>query len=189
MEAIKIMILTVPLFLLFSCSREGDTSPVEPQSTPIPREKPADFQLTYAWEVGSLPPPYFYEYTITLGPAAEGVIRFGAGYPGADRAEWEETFALGAADLMLLFEALTAAGAFTDAWRQREDIPVGGSAGRLSITADGVQYKIPSFIADEEQARAMDEIYARIDRLVPAALWEILYARQAQYELAHEGED
>ena len=82
------------IVLLCSCSPALTPTP-QPTATatmnPISHIKPDDFQVQYYWEVGSLPPPYFYAYTITLGPEAKGEIRFMPGYSNDDPPIWIET--------------------------------------------------------------------------------------------------
>ena len=45
--------------------------------TPTPNSldtRPADFNVIYEWQEGSLPPPYHYEYTITIKADGQGQI-------------------------------------------------------------------------------------------------------------------
>ncbi|HUT36408.1 MAG TPA: hypothetical protein VNE39_23175 [Planctomycetota bacterium] len=52
--------------------------------------RPADFGFRYDWREGSLPPPYHYEYTISVSPEGEGTIVFRPDYPEHDVPAWEE---------------------------------------------------------------------------------------------------
>src|SRR4051812_20811553 len=39
-----------------------------------PAQRPADFSLTYDWRAGSMPPPFHYEYTVSISPDGEGKV-------------------------------------------------------------------------------------------------------------------
>ena len=41
---------------------------------------PEDFTLRMAWNTGSLPPKYRYEYVITVGSEGQGVFEYTSGY-------------------------------------------------------------------------------------------------------------
>jgi hypothetical protein len=186
----KKLLFPIIIFLLCSCSPTATTQPTATATvTPIPQTKPDDFQVQYTWETGSLPPPYFYAYTITLGPEAKGEISFVPGYSNNDPPRWIETWDLAADDLDQLYAILLYTGAFTKDWSQLEDIPTGGSADKLLITAYGQQFSIPSYVAGEQQAKDIRVVYNRIGTLVPQAIWNKLEAQHEEYVEAHENED
>src|SRR5690554_3169233 len=72
-----------------SLPAEPPSMPSEPVTNPA---VPADFQIEYEWHEGSLPPPYHYEYTIRIGPGAQGEIVFLPDYPSDDTPVWTEPF-------------------------------------------------------------------------------------------------
>jgi hypothetical protein len=191
MEKFTVVALLV-VFLLSSCSAPATPTPEEkpddfPTATPFPEEKPDDFQVIYEWETGSLPPPYYYKYTIQLGPAPEGKITFVADYPSREDPPptWIETFEISEADLILLYILLYQADAFSEAWIQMEDIPVGGSADDLSVTAYGIQIQIPAYLDGEQKADSMRFIYKQIEARVPQETWDQLYTLHDAYVQAN----
>src|SRR5581483_4503008 len=89
------------------------TTPTPP-STAVPflrRTRPDDFALEYRWREASLPPPYHYEYTITIKPTGHGEIVMIPDYPNVmvphypvqTIPRWTETFALQSKQLDQLY--------------------------------------------------------------------------------------
>ena len=188
------IILIIILLLLTACSTEAVQNTVAentatPMPTLLPRERPSDFQVSYYWETGSLPPPYFYSYTITIGPGAEGTIKFEPGYSTYDPPTWVEDFQLSESDLDLLYEELYQANIFVGEWQQKEDIPIGGSADKMAVTAYGRVYSVPSYVEGEEKSKAVREIYKEIEAFVPQEIWDKLNEQHDEYVLEHEDEE
>jgi len=154
----------------------------------VSEERPDDFQAAYYWSTGSLPPIYYYNYTITIGPEETGTIVFRAGYNGEEAPVWTETFPLEPGALDALYLSLHMAGAFTETWQQMEDTPDGGSVDSLDLTAYGTSYAIPSYIDGDDQARAMDAVYSMIEGFVPQEIWDDLYAKHEEYMIENEDE-
>ena len=185
------ILLIIFLLLLISCSTQAveDTATPMPTATLLPREKPSDFQVSYYWETGSLPPPYFYSYTITIGPSAEGTITFEPGYSTYDPPTWVEDFQLSESDLDLLYEELYDANVFEGEWHQKEDIPVGGSADKMAVIAYGRDYSIPIYVEGEEKSKSIKKVYEEIETLVPQEIWDKLNEQHDEYVLEHEDEE
>jgi len=186
----------VVLVLLSSCATKAVEMPTEektstpaPTATSLPRERPGDFQVRYYWETGSLPPPYFYSYTITIGPGTDGSLEFVPDYTTYDPPLWLEGFQVSERDLDLLYAALYQAEAFEAGWEQSEDIPTGGSADKMTIIAHGREYLIPSYVDDDEKSKAIKRVYEDIEAFVPQAIWDKLNAQHDQYVLEHEDEE
>lgn len=161
--------LLLPLILLAACA------------APVQAERPADFQAQYHWSTGSLPPPYNYNYTITIGPEASGTIVFKADYRDGNPINRTETFPLGESDLDGLYARLYQIGAFSKTWQQVKDIPDGGSVSELTMTAYGGVYSIPAYIDGDDQASDMHSVYGKIEALVPQEVWDEWYVRHEQY--------
>jgi hypothetical protein len=154
--------------------------------SPALDERPADFSLVYEWREGSLPPPYHYEYTISVTADGAGTLTLVPDYPGPAVPIWTETFGLDAAALDALYAQLAAEGAFTTGWRAEDDPPVGGSYSWLTLTAGGREIEIPPFPI-ESQTAAASRIEAAVNALVPADLWDSINARREQYVAEHGG--
>lgn len=140
---------------------------------------PEDFALTYDWREGSLPPPYHYEYTITLAADGSGVMTMVPDYPGAGVPVWEEPFTVTADEVARLHDLMVAEGLLRERWRGVDDHPIGGSFASLSVTHGGKTIEVPPFAEQEGQAEA---IFAAVEAIVPADLRADLEARRAEYE-------
>lgn len=163
---------------LFGCSLFGPA----PQAV---KSRPADFSATYEWREGSLPPPYYYQYTVSVEPNGLVTLTMIPDYPADGVPVWVETSTVDAAGLDALYSLMLDEGVFTNNWRAEEDPPVGGSFDWLTITAAGQQVEIPPFpIA--AQAGAAERVKAAVAALAPAAAWEKLNAQRAQYVAGHE---
>ena len=150
--------------------------------TPDPlNARPADFKVVYDWQEGSLPPPYHYEYTITLEPDGQGQIVMVPDYAFSNPPTWTETFTVTPAQLDQFYRLLIDKGLFTQRWQAQADPPVGGSYDSLSITAHGKQITIPSFVIPA-QAAAAEDISAALRALVPISLWDKLTTQREKYQ-------
>lgn len=141
--------------------------------------RPADLTLRYEWNEGTMPPPYYYEYTIRIGPGTTGEIVFLPDYSIHQPPVWTERFPVEEAALDRLYALLLEKGILSRSWAERERMPVGGSTEWLEVTAHGRQVKISSRIEDVE---AVAELYAAIRALVPAPIWQSLHARRAEFQ-------
>jgi hypothetical protein len=152
---------------------------------PVPDGRPADFSVRYDWAEGSLPPPYHYEYTVSAGPGNTLTITMIPDYPSDDVPTWTETAPLDDATLDALFALAVEQGAFTTAWQQTDDIPVGGSSWSLTLTAGGREIDIPAYLI-ETQTAAAEAIANAVVALVPADAWARLNSLREDYVAEHE---
>jgi hypothetical protein len=161
--------------------------------TPGEQTRPDDFHLTYRWQEGSLPPPYHYEYTITISstgqvsPTGQGEIVMIPDYDFNEPPTWTEAFTADAEQMDTLYSTLVANGLLSQRWRAQGDPPVGGSSQSVTAMARGQTYAIPSFVpASQENAAA--NIAAAIEAFVPQAIWDKLEAQREQYMEEHFGQ-
>jgi hypothetical protein len=143
--------------------------------------KPADFSLEYEWEKGTVPPPYHYEYTIRMGPGSQGEVVFRPDYSRHNPPVWRETFSVSDEMSSELYSLMVEKGVFSTSWRGMDPPPVGGSLERLKVTADGMQFSVPSNIIPE-QAKAIRDVYRTIRSMVPETVWAKLMALRKDYE-------
>lgn len=158
--------------------------------TPVPidfstQPRPGDFRVTYHWEEGSLPPPYHYEYTISIGPDQQGSIELIPDYSFNDPPVWRETFSIALAELDALYALLVEMGVFTREWLPATDYPTGGSIRRLTADAHGQRFSVPSFVADETAARDIRAVYDAVRAMVPETVWDKLKALRERYVAEH----
>lgn len=150
----------------------------------MPAQRPDDFALVYDWREGSLPPPYHYEYSITLTAKGNCEVIMIPDYPASDVPQWRELFQVSAADRDRLYGQLRELGLFTTSWREASELRVGGSSEDIVVVADGKQVKIPSQVVESQEARAA-EIYAAVKAIVPPETWAKLEAQLKEYQAAN----
>lgn len=161
------------LVLLAACAPGGAAGP-----------PPADLSLRYDWREGSLPPPYHYEYTITLAADGAGAMTMVPDYPGPGVPVWEEPFTAAPEEVAALYGLMLDQGLLSERWRELDQPPVGGSSASLEVTAGGRTVRIPAFPAEGQQGRAA-AIFAAVEAVVPPAIRDDLEARRAAYEAAN----
>ena len=162
--------LLVGLLLLAACSADAAGGP-----------PPSDFSLRYDWREGSLPPPYHYEYTISLSADGTGLITMVPDYPGPSVPVWEEAFSLAPEEVDRLHDLLIAQGLLRERWSERDDPPVGGSYAYLEVTRQGSTIKLPAFPVESQSAQVTN-IFAAVEAIVPQPIRADLEQRRAAYE-------
>jgi hypothetical protein len=173
-HTIRLAPLLLAVLLLAACAGGAADGP-----------PPADFSLRYDWREGSLPPPYHYEYTITLAADGSGLMTMTPDYPGEGVPVWEEPFSVSPDELDRLHDLLIEQGLLRERWRAEDDPPVGGSYAWLEVTRDGRTIEIPPFPIDGQRERAAT-IFAAVEAAVPQAIRDDLARRRAEYEAANQ---
>ena len=168
----------VGLLLLSGCDSSGD-------SGQMPKQRPADLTITYDWRAGSMPPPYHYEYTITIGPGATGKVQYIPDYPGEKVPTWTETFTPTDEQLDKLYTLMMEKGVFGNTLRAKTNPPVGGSIEWVSISGGGKQVSIPKF-PEGTGADQVEEVYSAVKAVVPQPTWDKLEAQREAYEAEYE---
>ena len=171
MNRSMLLLLVLCLPLVSGCGETADG----------PASLPEDFRLAYAWREGSVPPPYHYEYRITVAPDGAGLIEFWPDYPGLTTPTWSEVFTVTAETRLQLYTTMQTAEVWSTAWKEASPPRVGGSSATLEAQANGRTATIPSDLVDS-QANRLAPVYAAIDSLVPPAIWDDLRAQRQQYE-------
>jgi len=175
----------VPALALVACDFNSPTPPA------LPTEAPADFKVTYEWRAGTMPPPYHYEYTVTVGPGAAGEVRFTPNYPGNDVPVWTEKLDVTPEQVKSLYGVVVQQRLLRNDWRELSSPPVGGSVEWATIEANGQKYTVPVALEDSD-AQAVAPLYEMVRaQIVPQALWEKLQGERQKYEddyLAKQGE-
>ncbi|MEW6674069.1 MAG: hypothetical protein AB1427_20440 [Thermodesulfobacteriota bacterium] len=147
-------------------------------------KRPGDFSVEYQWREASVPPPYHYEYSVTIKPTGQGQIAFVPDYPSEAPPRWVESFVIEEGRLDDLYRVMLVKGLFTRKWRQMDPLPVGGSFQQLSVKAGGKRLLVEEYLVAEQEAAAR-AIYAAVRALVPEDIWESLQVRRQQYMQEH----
>jgi len=148
----------------------------------MPAQRPDDFAVAYDWREGSLPPPYYYEYTITL--TAKGnceVIMVPGRYGAAEAPQWRELFQVPDADRDRLYQQFLELGLWTQSWREPNERNVGGSTFWMTVVANGRQVKLPAQVVDSQEESA-EQISAAVHAIIPPEIWNKLQDQLKQYQ-------
>jgi NitT/TauT family transport system substrate-binding protein len=149
------------------------------------KARPADFDVTYEWEAGSMPPPYHYQYTITIDSVGGSKIVYWPDYPSDQITPWIEPITVTESDLDSLYALAAGKRLLRNEWDKLASPRIGGELQSAYIHAFESVYVIPSDIAESEEAVA-NEFYAAVKALVPQATWDKLSAQREQYEKEYE---
>jgi hypothetical protein len=153
--------------------------------TPLPSQMPQDFSVTYEWREGSLPPPHHYEYTVAVGPGAQGKMSLRPDYPSDAVPVWSENFTVTGDQMQALYKTVRDKNLFRDPWPKKDDGRVGGSNHWAVITSGGKQSQTPTEPHDSDQA-TLNEFYEQVKALVPKQTWNKLMAQREEYKNARE---
>lgn len=151
-----------------------------PTPLPTPAQRPPDFSIRYEWLAGSMPPPFHYEYTVTIGSDGAGKVEYSPDYPSDKVPTWTETFTVTQAQLDNLYSEAVNRKLFRLVWLEGEKL-VGGSLEWAEIKSNGVEHKIPSSLQALDQTSVQD-FYATVKGLVPQATWDKLEAQRQTFK-------
>lgn len=160
--------------LLFACAQEAGGP------KPMPGEMPGDFLVRSNYFGAPVSPPGHFDYSIVIDHTLPDSIRFSVGY-GPDTlgvTAWLEIFDVIQSDLEDLYYLMLDKDVFRGLWERIEDPPVGASTRHLEILADSQRFTVPEWVEDRT---SIAPVYSRIDSLVPAAVWDSLWARRDRY--------
>jgi hypothetical protein len=132
--------------------------------------------LHYRWTSGTIPPPYYYEYTIELDGLA-GTLDFTADYSQHQPPVWRETFTCSPETAENLYKIMRKCHVFRKRWAQPKQLMVGGPQHFLKITRAGQVFPIPFHLTHLNQA-ALTPLFEAIRALVPQPIWDDLMARR-----------
>ncbi|HEX8221302.1 MAG TPA: hypothetical protein VF914_19085 [Chloroflexia bacterium] len=195
-RAIILAAATLSMLPLAACNQAGldgaTPTPAQARPTPTPGDKmqppPADFSVQYEWRAGSMPPPYHYEYTIRVGPGAQGQIVYRPDYESKGVPTWTETITVTSQQLAGLYALVVDRKLLRENWGRVQDPPVGGSVQWAEITAGGKTYKIPTQLQGFQESAAA-HLYEAVKALVPQATWDKLEAQREQYVKDYQARD
>jgi hypothetical protein len=130
---------------------------------------PDDFSFTYRWKLGSVPPPYYYEYTIRVKEDGTGDIELLPDYPEHHPQKRTAPMRLNKTTLKFLFEEMQSAGLFEKACAEVESNWIGGSQASLDVRAWGKDFHVPFSISSAD-TRRLEPVFLAIQELIPPHL-------------------
>jgi hypothetical protein len=138
-------------------------------------------KLEYYFNVGSLPPPYHYSYTITINSDGKGELVYIGGYESTDKNTNKYFFELGNKKIKKLNKAIKESNVLNldiDT-RPGEEIPDGGSSESLQIfgfnkgndESESVLLKSVPPYPELKYEALLDKLYSVIRKSVPEDIW------------------
>jgi len=136
-------------------------------------------KIQYYFNVGSLPPPYHYNYTITINSDGAGELVYMMGYTKTENNTLTYPFKLTDAELKKLNKAVKKSDILNLEIKERpgEEIPDGGHSESLQIfglssnTDTAVIKSIPSY-PEIKYDKILGKLYKTIQKCVPEEIWK-----------------
>jgi hypothetical protein len=141
---------------------------------------PNELSIHYYWQEGSLPPPYYYQFNIRVGPNLSGVIELQPDYDFNSPPIWHESFTLDEQTAKKLLELLEQTKAFQTKWQETVEPTVGGSLESAEIAYCGQHIRISNQAAPE-QAKIASQIFEAVRAVAPTRIWNDLMVRRQEY--------
>lgn len=141
--------------------------------SPIAETRTDDFGLYYYWNTGALPPEYYYQYEIEIGPDGSGVLTYQKGYEENEEQSKVFSFQVDVEQWDEFYSWLQTNRILRSNWKESEDVVVGGSTTSVKLQAAGLKYIIPSVsVLSQRERTTFYELEEQIEKLVPAEIWE-----------------
>ncbi len=145
-------------------------------------------EIVYHYQEGSVPPPYFYSYDITISAGGTGTLVYSPNY-GNDTT-WVYNLTITESDMSKLNEAITRSNVLNEKIPElpNEKIPDGGPAQNITVTLsqdpnlDRTPPKIVTpYYPEESYLETLTGIYSVIQKTVPENVWNEINSRKAEY--------
>lgn len=149
---------------------------------------PADFSFSYNYSNGALPPPYHYEYKITVKADGTVQMNYMPDYIVEATIEdatpvWVEKTTVSKEKLNKLYQQMDKIGVFNTVWQEPKEKTVGGPSQFLKVTANGKNFEIPVWAAEKEEIK---NLYSDISALFSADVWQKIANQTEEYQKAHK---
>lgn len=149
-------------------------------------------ELTYHYQTGTVPPPYFYKYDITLNTAGDISLVYSPGYNTQPGDTWAYNLKALQQDVDSINNMLISSCIFdkTIEALPQEKTPIGGSLQNMIIVLkqedpllDQAPKRIttPYFPECEIVKETLKTIYEKIKSLVPEDTWNAINTKKEEY--------
>lgn len=145
-------------------------------------------EVIYHYQEGTVPPPYFYSYDITINATGTGTLVYSPNY-GNDTT-WVYNLTISESDMNKLNEAITSSNILNEKIPElpNDKIPVGGPLQNISLqlqqdpNLDQTPPKIVTpYFPEESYTETLMGIYSVIKKMVPENVWNDINGRKAEY--------
>jgi hypothetical protein len=150
-------------------------------------------EIVYHYQTGSVPPPYFFSYDLTINSAGTGTLVYSPNY-GNDTT-WVYNISFTESDLKKLNEVITRSNILNETIPALPDSlkPIGGSLQNVSIqtpqdpSLDQAPPRIVTpYFPEESYKEALTGIYSVIQKMVPDNVWNEINERKEEYNKKNE---
>ena len=147
------------------------------------KKMPDDFSVRVSWNNGSLPPEFRMEYVFTIGPGPQGQFEHIPGYADeGDSDRWTQDLGISESNLEYLYDYAIRKNLLRSKWNTGQQL-IGGSDGRVVITAHGKEYQLPRLSALQGSDLATVKGAMAVFRaFVPPEVWDEMETRQEAFE-------
>lgn len=139
-------------------------------------------KIKYTYDAGSLPPPYKYNYTLTVSNDGNAELVYKTGYSGNERS----TFSYNVEINNYMFKTLQNEIRESKVLNQRieqmpsSEIPDGGHSDYLQIyNGDELISSVPSY-PDSKYKESLDKIYKALFKCIPDEIWKEIESKQSE---------
>jgi len=150
-------------------------------------------EIVYHYQTGTVPPPYYYSYDLTINPSGTGTLVYFPNY-GKDTT-WVYNITFSQDDINTLSSAISESGVLTGTISELSDSlkPIGGALQNISIqqpqdpNLDQTPPRIvvPYFPKPEFMEKIM-VLYSFIQKIVPENIRNEINLRKEEYIKNHE---
>ena len=144
--------------------------------------------LIYHYQTGSIPPPHFYQYDLTLYADGTSTLVYYPGY--SNDTTWVYNFSIGSEDIKILNDSITGSKLLSEPITSMPEHkhPIGGSMQNVTIfmvQEPGVD-RMPQSIASPffpipQYQDGLKNLYAEIKSLIPQSVWDEISKRKEEY--------
>ncbi len=174
----NLLFVLIMLSFFVSCSKSQEESSVNWAS------------VQYFYSRGSLPPPYHYNFSITVNNDGTSALNYNLGY--GENPPLNYAFTVKPEDLKLLSNKINASPLASEKTESlsEKDNPVGGPTDyiRIIITNSNPDLDQPPKVIQspvfpkEEFKKDLNDLYEFVKKLVPSDVWLDVNGKQTEYE-------
>lgn len=151
--------------------------------------------IQYFYNSGPLPPPYHYNYEVTINNDGASSLNYRLGYD-EQNPYLNYSFILSKENMKVLSDKISLSQLSTGKIESEPENhhPVGGSLekARLIITKANPDLDQPPkafespYFPTEKYKKNLEELYSLINKLVPDSIWSDVKAKKSEYELKNK---
>lgn len=196
MKTLIIFLILVTVPFSYSCSHDEKSKECNHE---LNNEHQCKWStLEYSFRSGTMPPPYFYSYSILINSDdASGFLKYAFDYSQEDNPPLEYKLTLSEEQMGILNEAIKESKVLCEEIESVPDSlqPIGGSVQNVKITIVNPDPNLDQppriietpYFPIEEYKDGLENLYETINKLVPENIWEEIKTKKYEYIKQYEG--